>query len=142
MAWRGSISRTLISTVRSSTVRSSPPLSRIRPPPIAGSRSQSRSFFFTDPRSLIPPILSIEVGRLKFALSDSFLFRTCFDFMNLMAFLLPLITRTLGGLAAAQSLMPLLSTTAGPRLTSHLKVDVRACCELSHGTFCRTCQDR
>ncbi|VFQ72076.1 unnamed protein product [Cuscuta campestris] len=90
MAWRGSISRSLISTVRSSTVRSSPPLSRIRPPPIAGSRSQSRSFFFTDPR-------------------------------------------TLGGLAAAQSLMPLLSTTAGPRLTSHLKVDVRACCELSHG---------
>ncbi|MBA0711995.1 hypothetical protein Golax_011121 [Gossypium laxum] len=27
-------------------------------------------------------------------------------------------------------------------LTSHLTVNVRACCELSHGTFCRTCQDR
>ncbi|MBA0638719.1 hypothetical protein Godav_029943 [Gossypium davidsonii] len=27
-------------------------------------------------------------------------------------------------------------------LTSHLTVSVRACCELSHGTFCRSCQDR
>ncbi|XP_031110846.1 uncharacterized protein LOC116015000 [Ipomoea triloba] len=91
MAWRGSLSRSLLSTVRTSTSRSSPPLARLRPPPITASRAQSRRFSFTDPR-------------------------------------------TLGGLAAAQSLMPLHSMAAGSRLTSHLKVDVRACCELSHGT--------
>ncbi|KAK9163774.1 hypothetical protein Syun_004676 [Stephania yunnanensis] len=41
-----------------------------------------------------------------------------------------------------ESLLPLHSVLAAARLTSHLAVDARACCELSQGTFCRTCQDR
>ncbi|KAL6502477.1 hypothetical protein OROHE_024482 [Orobanche hederae] len=47
--------------------------------------------------------------------------------------------RTLGELGCAQSLMPL---AMGVRLTSHLSVNVRGCCELFHGTFRRSCQDR
>ncbi|CAH9123522.1 unnamed protein product [Cuscuta epithymum] len=105
MAWRGSLSRSFISTVRASTARSSPPLSRIRPPPIAGSRAHSHSSSFTDPRSFYYT-----------------------GFLNV--FLLWMFFRTLGRLAAAQLLIPLLSKTAGPQL----KVDVRAFCELSHGT--------
>ncbi|GAB4846935.1 hypothetical protein Ancab_025945 [Ancistrocladus abbreviatus] len=50
--------------------------------------------------------------------------------------------RTLGELGCAQSLMPLHSVVADARLTSHVTVDARACCELSQGTFRRTCQDR
>lgn len=50
-----------------------------------------------------------------------------------------LFSRSMGELGCTQSLLPLQCT---PRLTSHLSVAVRACCELSHGTFCRTCQDR
>ncbi|KAL6531770.1 hypothetical protein OROMI_028133 [Orobanche minor] len=46
---------------------------------------------------------------------------------------------TLGELGCAQSLMPL---AMGVRLTSHLSVNVRGCCELFHGTFRRSCQDR
>ncbi|KAF8013745.1 hypothetical protein BT93_I1574 [Corymbia citriodora subsp. variegata] len=38
--------------------------------------------------------------------------------------------RSMGELGCAQSLLPLHCT---PRLTSHLSVAVRACCELSHG---------
>ncbi|CAK9187087.1 unnamed protein product [Ilex paraguariensis] len=41
--------------------------------------------------------------------------------------------RTLGELGCAQSLLPLHSVVAGARLTSHLAVNARACCELSHG---------
>ncbi|XP_073125461.1 uncharacterized protein [Henckelia pumila] len=50
--------------------------------------------------------------------------------------------RTLGELGCTQSLMPLHNVMAGARLTSHLAANVRACCELYNGTFCRTCQDR
>ncbi|KAL3722305.1 hypothetical protein ACJRO7_034650 [Eucalyptus globulus] len=48
-------------------------------------------------------------------------------------------SRSMGELGCVQSLLPL---QCAPRLTSHLSVAVRGCCELSHGTFCRTCQDR
>ncbi|KAI3969287.1 hypothetical protein MKW92_045109 [Papaver armeniacum] len=50
--------------------------------------------------------------------------------------------RTLGEIGSTQSLLTLHSIVAAPRLTSHLAVNVRACCELSQGTFCRTCPDR
>ncbi|XP_030523330.1 uncharacterized protein LOC115735981 isoform X2 [Rhodamnia argentea] len=40
-------------------------------------------------------------------------------------------SRLMGELGCTQSLLPLHCT---PRLTSHLSVDVRACCELYHGT--------
>ncbi|XP_071729950.1 uncharacterized protein [Rutidosis leptorrhynchoides] len=83
MAWRGSVSRALMSTARSS-FRSSPPLPRLRPPPISVSRLHSR-----------------RLGN----------------------------PRTLGELGCAQSLLPL----AGARMTSHLTLNVRAFCELSHG---------
>ncbi|XP_016508947.1 uncharacterized protein LOC107826474 [Nicotiana tabacum] len=38
--------------------------------------------------------------------------------------------RTFGALGCTQSLLPLV---AGTRLTSHLTVNMRACCELYHG---------
>ncbi|KAL6961909.1 hypothetical protein U1Q18_004031 [Sarracenia purpurea var. burkii] len=98
MAWRGSISRSLFSTARSSTMRTSP-LPRRRPPPLATPRLQTRRLSFGNPRNL-------------------------------------------GELGCVESLMPMHSVVAGARLTSHLAVGVRACCELSHGTFRRTCQDR
>ncbi|XP_024166030.1 uncharacterized protein LOC112172786 isoform X1 [Rosa chinensis] len=47
--------------------------------------------------------------------------------------------RNLGELGCTQSLLHMRAATC---LTSHLTVNARACCELSHGTFCRTCQDR
>ncbi|KAI7755383.1 hypothetical protein M8C21_013979 [Ambrosia artemisiifolia] len=92
MAWRGSISRTIMSAARSSSSpRSTPSLPRLRPP------SSSR---FTTRRLANP--------------------------------------RMLGELGCAHSLM----TLAGSRMTSHLTLNVRAFCELSHGTFCRSCPDR
>ncbi|KAB5520714.1 hypothetical protein OIU85_001671 [Salix viminalis] len=48
-------------------------------------------------------------------------------------------SRNLGELGCTQSLLPLMATG---RLTSRLNANVRAFCELSHGTFCRTCPDR
>ncbi|KNA06093.1 hypothetical protein SOVF_184310 isoform B [Spinacia oleracea] len=50
--------------------------------------------------------------------------------------------RSFDVLGCAQSLMPMHNVVADARLTSHIAVDARACCELSQGTFCRTCQDR
>ncbi|GMH02830.1 hypothetical protein Nepgr_004669 [Nepenthes gracilis] len=92
MAWRcGSLSRSLISSARSSSIRSTPPISRFRHPAVSASRLHHR--------------------RLSFAHS-----------------------RNLGELGCTQSFLPLHSTVAVPRLTSHLSVGVRACCELSHGT--------
>ncbi|KAG6652538.1 hypothetical protein CIPAW_05G013300 [Carya illinoinensis] len=92
MAWRsGSLSRSLISTARTSSLRSSPPLPRVRTPPLAAPRVQSRRFSFaTAPRNL-------------------------------------------GELGCAQSLLPLGNVLATTRLTSHLAVNIRAFCELSHG---------
>ncbi|KAG8364220.1 hypothetical protein BUALT_Bualt19G0105600 [Buddleja alternifolia] len=98
MAWRGSLSRSLMSTARASGFRSSPPLAvprRLSSPPLSAPRVQPRRLSFSNPR-------------------------------------------TLGELGCAQSLLPLM----GARLTSHLAVNVRACCELSHGTFIHSCQDR
>ncbi|XP_071725100.1 LOW QUALITY PROTEIN: uncharacterized protein [Rutidosis leptorrhynchoides] len=48
-------------------------------------------------------------------------------------------SRNLGELGCAQSLLPLSGAAC---LSSYLAVNARACPELSHGTFCRTCQDR
>ncbi|KAG6382795.1 hypothetical protein SASPL_118457 [Salvia splendens] len=102
MAWRGSLSRSLMSAARASTPRSSPPhatLRTLRSPPLSSSRLNSRRFSFSNPS-------------------------------------------TLGELGCAQSLLSLHRTVAGTRLTSHLADNVRAFCELSHGTLCRSCQDR
>ncbi|XP_027366018.1 uncharacterized protein LOC113872571 isoform X1 [Abrus precatorius] len=101
MAWRsGSLSRSLISTARSSLRPAAPsPLTRLRPPPLAAPRIQSRRFSMP-------------------------------------------ASRNLGQLGCTQSLLPLHSTMAITCLTSHLAVSARACCELSHGTFRRSCQDR
>ncbi|XP_030475627.2 uncharacterized protein LOC115692808 [Syzygium oleosum] len=48
----------------------------------------------------------------------------------------PLFTvpRNLGQLGCVQSLMPLHSTLASSRLTSHISLEARAYCELSQGT--------
>ncbi|KAJ6985226.1 hypothetical protein Peur_036225 [Populus x canadensis] len=48
-------------------------------------------------------------------------------------------SRNLGELGCMQSFLPLVS--AG-NLTSRLNANLRAFCELSHGTFCRSCPDR
>ncbi|KAB2602815.1 hypothetical protein D8674_003820 [Pyrus ussuriensis x Pyrus communis] len=50
--------------------------------------------------------------------------------------------RNVGELGCIQSLMPMHNVMAATCLTSHLAANGRGCCELSHGTFCRTCQDR
>ncbi|XP_038996084.1 uncharacterized protein LOC120120518 isoform X2 [Hibiscus syriacus] len=42
--------------------------------------------------------------------------------------------RNLGELGCVQSFLPLHSLVSTARLSSHLTVKVRACCELSHGT--------
>ncbi|KAK8529850.1 hypothetical protein V6N13_102743 [Hibiscus sabdariffa] len=43
-------------------------------------------------------------------------------------------SRNLGELGCFQSLLPLNSVVPAARLTSHLTVNVRAFCELTHGT--------
>ncbi|OAY45508.1 uncharacterized protein LOC110618642 isoform X2 [Manihot esculenta] len=93
MAWRsgGSISRTLISAARAPSRVSSLPLPRIRLPPTASPRVQSR--------------------RLSFAAS-----------------------RNMGELGCLQSFLPLHSMVFTNHLTSHLNANLRAFCELSHGT--------
>ncbi|KAJ8769014.1 hypothetical protein K2173_024009 [Erythroxylum novogranatense] len=101
MAWRsgGSVTRSVISAARSSPLRSSPPLPRIRPP------------------------TSVAPGRpsCRFSLAP---------------------TRTFGELGCVQSLLPLHGMSASAHLTSHFNSNLRAFCELSHGTFRRSCQDR
>lgn len=49
------------------------------------------------------------------------------------------LVRNLGEIGCTQLLLPML---AGTPLTSHLNANVRAFCELTHGTFYRSCQDR
>ncbi|CAD5175618.1 uncharacterized protein LOC103982928 isoform X3 [Musa acuminata AAA Group] len=99
MAWRGSISGSLLAAARSYSPRSPHAVRRLPCPPVAGPRLQRRRLPLSPPRSL-------------------------------------------GELGCAQSFLPLYSVVAAPRLTSHLSVSARACCELSQGTFRRTCQDR
>ncbi|XVF67492.1 hypothetical protein PTKIN_Ptkin10aG0125600 [Pterospermum kingtungense] len=43
-------------------------------------------------------------------------------------------SRNLGELGCFQSFLPLQSVVPTARLTSHLTANLRACCELSHGT--------
>ncbi|XP_042474003.1 uncharacterized protein LOC122056231 isoform X2 [Zingiber officinale] len=98
MAWRGSISRSLLNAARYSATRSQPAAaSRIRAPPFAVPRLQRRQHSFASPRQ--------KKNR----------------------------RRNLGELGCMQSFLPLYSTVAAPRLTSHLSVNPRACCELSQG---------
>ncbi|CAH2051857.1 unnamed protein product [Thlaspi arvense] len=52
------------------------------------------------------------------------------------------LSRNLGSLGCTQSFLPLYSVVASSQHTSHLNVNLRAFCELSNGTFRRTCQDR
>ncbi|CAN4112139.1 unnamed protein product [Withania somnifera] len=52
MAWRGSVTRSLVSTVRASTSRSSASVNRVRTPPISDPRSNARRFSFTTLRTL------------------------------------------------------------------------------------------
>ncbi|KAM2248328.1 hypothetical protein ACFXTH_003155 [Malus domestica] len=96
MAWRsaGSLSRSLVSTARVSSLRLAPPLRRLRPPSLSTPRR-----LFASPRNM-------------------------------------------GELGCIQSLLPMHNVTAATCLTSHLAANALGCCELSHGTFCRTCQDR
>ncbi|KAL5821778.1 hypothetical protein ACOSQ3_023660 [Xanthoceras sorbifolium] len=93
MAWRcGSLPRSLISTARSSSIRSVSSVPRLRPsPPLTANPLHSRRSMFSLPR-------------------------------------------TIGALGCTQSLMPLHSVVAATRLTSHISVEARACCELSQGT--------
>ncbi|KAH0700445.1 hypothetical protein KY285_014691 [Solanum tuberosum] len=54
-----------------------------------------------------------------------------------------ILTRTNGVLGCVQSLLPLHSAVAATRLTSHIQMEARTCCQLAQGTFfCRTCPDR
>nr|GMC62747.1 uncharacterized protein LOC104114067 isoform X1 [Ipomoea batatas] len=54
-----------------------------------------------------------------------------------------ILPRTNGILGCTESLLQLHSALAAARLTSHIEVEARSCCELSQGTFfCRTCPDR
>ncbi|XP_027153720.1 uncharacterized protein LOC113753697 [Coffea eugenioides] len=96
MAWRGSLSRSLLSNARASTARSSSPsLPRLRPTssaPLHGQYALSRRLFSSD------------------------------------------LLRSGGFLACTQSLLPLHSVVAATRLTSHIAVEARTCCELSQGT--------
>ncbi|KAI3842278.1 hypothetical protein MKW98_026068 [Papaver atlanticum] len=54
MAWRlaGSLSRSLLSTARASSVRSSPTLTRLRPSQLPTSTHRTRRFSFVNPRTL------------------------------------------------------------------------------------------
>ncbi|XP_021669767.2 uncharacterized protein LOC110657027 isoform X1 [Hevea brasiliensis] len=51
-------------------------------------------------------------------------------------------SRNMGELGCMQSFLPLHSMVSTNHLTSRLNANLRAFCELSHGTFYRTCQDR
>ncbi|KAM1362397.1 hypothetical protein ACFX13_028059 [Malus domestica] len=94
MAWRSgsSLSRSLISTARASTFRSSPSISSL-------------------PRAPLRNLIGSSSRRNLFSLPVN-----------------------AGQLACAQSLMPLHSALASARLTSHISVEARHCCELSQGT--------
>ncbi|GAB4852844.1 hypothetical protein Ancab_017040 [Ancistrocladus abbreviatus] len=94
MAWRCGMSRSLVSASQLSSIRSVPPIPRLRPPPVSDPRLHHRRYTFAP-------------------------------------------SRNLGELGCTQSFLPLHSYIymAVPRLTSHLSVDVRACCELFHGTL-------
>ncbi|MCL7044456.1 hypothetical protein MKW94_001491 [Papaver nudicaule] len=95
MAWRsaGSLSRSLLSTARASSVRSSPTLPRLRPSQLPRSPPRTRSFSFGNPRTLgelgctqsllplvaacrLPPRLSLN-ARAFIELSQGNFCRTC-----------------------------------------------------------------
>ncbi|KAJ0961051.1 hypothetical protein J5N97_000952 [Dioscorea zingiberensis] len=92
MAWRGSISRSLLAAARS-------PSASLRHPSAAPRVRRAIHSGPSIPRRLAP--------------------------------LAP--PRSFGRLGCVQSLLPLHSAAAAARLTSHLSISVRACCELSQG---------
>ncbi|KAG6517910.1 hypothetical protein ZIOFF_021309 [Zingiber officinale] len=60
MAWRGSISRSLLNAARYSATRSQPAAaSRIRAPPFAVPRLQRRQHSFASPRYLMNQVLAV-----------------------------------------------------------------------------------
>ncbi|RZC59768.1 hypothetical protein C5167_007076 [Papaver somniferum] len=73
MAWRsaGSLSRSLLSTARASSVRSSPALPRLRPSQLPTSPPRTSRFSFANPRtlgelgctqSLLPPVAACHLS--------------------------------------------------------------------------------
>ncbi|THU61196.1 hypothetical protein C4D60_Mb07t20760 [Musa balbisiana] len=108
MAWRGSISRSLLAAGRSS-----PP----RRPSI--------------PSRLFPPFPSIPRRRLSSAPSRYFLTPGTFISADPFRSLNLCPRRSLGELGCVQLLLPLREVAISPCLTSHLSASVRACCELS-----------
>ncbi|KAL6525936.1 hypothetical protein OROHE_015460 [Orobanche hederae] len=70
MAWRGSVSRSLMSTARASAFRSSTPLSaprRLRPPSVPSPRLNSRRFSFSNPR--LPKSEPLRLKTIVYSLS-------------------------------------------------------------------------
>ncbi|CAL9104698.1 unnamed protein product [Musa textilis] len=110
MAWRGSISRSLLAATRSS-----PP----RRPPI--------------PSRLFHPSPSVPRRRLSSAPSRYFLAPATFISADPFRSLNILPLRSLAELGCVQLLLPLRVVAISPCLTSHLSASVRACCELSQG---------
>ncbi|KHN42344.1 hypothetical protein glysoja_020056 [Glycine soja] len=91
------------------------------------SGSLSRSLMSTARASLRPAAPSSTLPRLRLAAPR----------VQSRRFSMP-ASRNLGQLGCTHSLLPLGITC----MTSHIAVSARACCELSHGTFRRSCQDR
>ncbi|CAL9061070.1 unnamed protein product [Musa banksii] len=110
MAWRGSISRSLLAAARSS-----PP----RRPSI--------------PSRLFPPSPSVPRRRLSSAPSRYFLTPVTFISADPFRSLDLCPRRSLGELGCVPLLLPLRVVAISPCLTSHLSASVRACCELSQG---------
>ncbi|XP_010437642.1 PREDICTED: uncharacterized protein LOC104721374 isoform X1 [Camelina sativa] len=95
-------------------------------------RSAARSFVSATARA--PSLRSPPATLPRLRPSQSSLPRRRFaSFTNL---------RNLGELGCTESFLPLYNVVSAARLTSHLNVNLRAFCELSNGTFPRTCQDR
>ncbi|KAK3019994.1 hypothetical protein RJ639_003342 [Escallonia herrerae] len=106
--------------------------------------SLSRSLISTARASAVRSAPSLPRLRPPPALGSGLNSRRLLTTANIGLTLQPPLLRTIGGvIGCTQSLLPLHSVVAASRLTSHIAVEVRACCELSQGTFfCRTCPDR
>ena len=154
MAFRsGSLSRSLMSTARASLRPAAPSstLPRLRPPPLAAPRVQSRRFSMPASRCCLTSFFliidnEIEIVSIRISNQPSFAYlwfgiHLC-NFLASVVLILRMLyfffNRNLGQLGCTHSLLPLGITC----MTSHSAVSARACCELSHGTFRRSCQDR
>ncbi|KAF8406241.1 hypothetical protein HHK36_008326 [Tetracentron sinense] len=74
MAWRcGSLSRSLISTARASSLRSSPPLRRLRPPPLSAPRlsfAQPRMHAIAVAAAQVPSAVLVKIANSLFVLEQ------------------------------------------------------------------------